>query len=132
MGWRGWNSRLAPWFEIDVVLAERWEHDFSFTEKHLRLNCVPVINLFPLESDPLTLNSLQTEYMLRPMRVQDVYWIYAVDSVMSSSQHSYVPFSSFRYKGGMLRHDAPGISISYPRAHRAASGYNKHPRWQQR
>ncbi|MBD8109480.1 hypothetical protein [Erwinia persicina] len=22
-----------------------------FTEKHLRLNCVPVINLFPLESD---------------------------------------------------------------------------------
>lgn len=97
-----------PWFEIDVVLAERWEHDFSFTEKHLRLNCVPVINLFPLESDPLTLNSLQTEYMLRPMRVQDGHTeIYAVNSVMSSSQHTYVPFSSFRHKGGMMRHEAP-------------------------
>ncbi len=45
------------WFEIDVVLAERWEHDFRFSEKHLRLHCVPVINLFPLESDPLTINS---------------------------------------------------------------------------
>jgi type VI secretion system protein ImpG len=96
-----------------VVLAERWEHDFSFTEKHLRLNCVPVINLFPLESDPLTLNSLQTEYMLRPMRVQDGHTeIYAVDSVMSSSQHTYVPFSSFRHKGGMMRHEARNITTT--------------------
>jgi type VI secretion system protein ImpG len=47
---------------------------------------VPVINLFPLESDPLTLNSLQTEYMLRPMRVQDGHTeIYAVDSVISQA-----------------------------------------------
>lgn len=111
-----------PWFEIDVVLAERWEHDFSFTEKHLRLNCVPVINLFPLESDPLTLNSLQTEYMLRPMRVQDGHTeIYAVDSVMSSSQHTYVPFSSFRHKGGMMRHEAPEYYY-HTRVRRGPSG----------
>lgn len=111
-----------PRFEIDVVLAERWEHDFSFTEKHLRLNCVPVINLFPLESDPLTLNSLQTEYMLRPMRVQDGHTeIYAVDSVMSSSQHTYVPFSSFRHKGGMMRHEAPEYYY-HTRVRRGPSG----------
>ncbi|MEM6162370.1 type VI secretion system baseplate subunit TssF [Erwinia sp. P6884] len=95
-------------FDIDVVLEKRWEHEFRFTEKHLRLNCVPVINLFPLESDPLMLNSLQTEYMLRPMRVQDGHTeIYSVDSVLSSSGHTYVPFSSFRHKGGMMRHSAP-------------------------
>ncbi|MEI2536846.1 type VI secretion system baseplate subunit TssF, partial [Acinetobacter baumannii] len=88
------------WFEIDVVLAERWEHDFRFSEKHLRLHCVPVINLFPLESDPLTINSLQTEYPLRPMRVQDGHTeIYTVDSVISSHQQVYAPFSSFRHKG---------------------------------
>ncbi|WGL81353.1 type VI secretion system baseplate subunit TssF [Enterobacter cloacae] len=111
-----------PWFEIDVVLEERWEHDFSFTEKHLRLNCVPVINLFPLESDPLTLNSLQTEYMLRPMRVQDGHTeIYTVDSVMSSSQHTYVPFSSFRHKGGMMRHEAPEYYY-HTRVRRGPSG----------
>lgn len=110
------------WFEIDVVLAERWDHDFSFTEKHLRLNCVPVINLFPLESDPLTLNSLQTEYMLRPMRVQDGHTeIYAVDSVISSSQHTYVPFSSFRHKGGMMRHQAPEYYY-HTRVRRGPSG----------
>ncbi|MHA3260348.1 type VI secretion system baseplate subunit TssF, partial [Yersinia pseudotuberculosis] len=74
-----------PWFEIDVVLEKRWQHDFSFSEKNLRLHCVPVINLFPLESDPLSLSSLQTEYLLRPMRIQDGYTeVYSVDSVISS------------------------------------------------
>lgn len=97
-------------FEVDIVLEKRWEHDFAFSEKHLRLHCVPVINLFPLESDPLSLSSLQTEYLLRPMRVQDGHTeIYSVDSVISS-RHSghqvYVPFTSFRHKGGMLRHNA--------------------------
>ncbi|MGF6562641.1 type VI secretion system baseplate subunit TssF [Erwinia aphidicola] len=111
-----------PWFEIDVVLAQRWEHDFTFSEKHLRLHCAPVINLFPLESDPLTLNSLQTEYLLRPMRVQDGHTeIYSVDSVMSSGQHTYVPFSSFRHKGGMMRHQAPEYYY-HSRVRRGASG----------
>ncbi|WP_310607486.1 type VI secretion system baseplate subunit TssF [Buttiauxella brennerae] len=112
---RGLENVVLPaelkWFEIDIVLAERWEHDFTFSEKHLRLHCTPVINLFALESDPLRLDSLQTEYLLRPMRVQDGHTeIYSVDAVQSS-RHSghqvYVPFTSFRHKGGMLRHDAP-------------------------
>ncbi len=111
-----------PWFEIDVVLSQRWEHDFTFSEKHLRLHCSPVINLFPLESDPLTLNSLQTEYLLRPMRVQDGHTeIYSVDSVLSSGNHTYVPFSSFRHKGGMMRHEAPEYYY-HSRVRRGASG----------
>ncbi|WP_428944130.1 type VI secretion system baseplate subunit TssF [Pantoea sp. FN060301] len=109
-------------FDIDVMLEKRWEHDFRFTEKHLRLNCVPVINLFPLESDPLMLDSLQTEYMLRPMRVQDGHTeIYSVDSVLSSSGHTYVPFSSFRHKGGMMRHNAPEYYY-HTRVRRGPSG----------
>lgn len=116
-----------PWFEIEVVLAERWEHDFSFTEKHLRLNCVPVINLFPLESDPLTPDSLQTEYLLRPMRIQDGHTeIYTVDSVTSSSRHTYVPFSGFRHKGGMMRHEAPEYYY-HTRVRRGPSGL--HDTW---
>ncbi|MBK0002234.1 type VI secretion system baseplate subunit TssF [Erwinia sp. S38] len=116
-----------PWFEIDVVLAERWEHDFTFSTKHLRLNCVPVINLFPLESDPLTLDSLRTEYLLRPMRVQDGHTeIYSVDSVMSASRQVYVPFSSFRHKGGMMRHDAPEYYY-HTRVRRGPSGL--HSTW---
>ncbi|UDQ79056.1 type VI secretion system baseplate subunit TssF [Erwinia rhapontici] len=125
-GLRGLEKRVLPaglpWFEIDVVLAQRWEHDFTFTEQHLRLHCTPVINLFPLESDPLTLNSLQTEYLLRPMRIQDGHTeIYSVDSVMSSGGHTYVPFSSFRHKGGMMRHEAPEYYY-HTRVRRGVSG----------
>ncbi|STU65846.1 protein ImpG/VasA [Klebsiella michiganensis] len=72
------------WFEIDIVLERQWPHEYALSEKHLRLHCTPVINLFPLESDPLHLDSLQTEYLLRPMRVQDGHTeIYSVDSVTS-------------------------------------------------
>ncbi|AVJ17113.1 type VI secretion system baseplate subunit TssF [Serratia sp. MYb239] len=128
-GLKGMDAVALPaqlaWFEIEVVLAERWQHDFTFTEQHLRLHCVPVINLFPLESDPLTLDSLQTEYLLRPMRVQDGHTeIYSVDAVVSSGNHTYVPFASFRHKGGMLRHEAPEYYY-HTRVRRGPSGlYN--------
>ncbi|PLR39073.1 type VI secretion system baseplate subunit TssF [Chimaeribacter arupi] len=131
---RGLESVKLPaglrWFDIDIVLSERWTHDFSFSEKHLRLHCVPVINLFALESDPLRLDSLQTDYLLRPMRVQDGHTeIYSVDSVISSRQTGhqvYVPFSSFRHKGGMLRHDAPEYYY-HTRVKRGPSGL--HDTW---
>ena len=98
-----------PWFELDVVLATRWAHDFQFSEKHLCLNTVPVINIFALESDPLLLNGLQTEYLLRPMRIQDGHTeVYSVDSVLSSQGHPYVPFSSFRHRGGIGRASGRG------------------------
>jgi type VI secretion system protein ImpG len=70
-----------------------------------------VINVFTLESDPLTLQPLQTDYLLRPMRLQDGHTeIYSVDQVTASKngdREDYVPFSSFRHKGGMLSDDAP-------------------------
>jgi type VI secretion system protein ImpG len=100
-----------PWFEIEVVLRKPWPHAFALSSEHIRLHAVPVINLFPLEADPLALDPLQTDYLLRPMRLQDGHTeIYSVDRV-TASKHSvrqdYVPFTSFRHKGGMLRDDAP-------------------------
>ncbi|MDF3868554.1 type VI secretion system baseplate subunit TssF [Pseudomonas denitrificans (nom. rej.)] len=100
-----------PWFELDVVLGEQWPHEFLLSAEHLRLHTVPVINLFPLEADPMRLAPLQTDYLLRPMRLQDGHTeIYSVDSVTSSKsteRQDYVPFTSFRHKGGMLRDEAP-------------------------
>lgn len=98
-------------FEIDVVLNENWPHDLPFDSDNIRLHCVPVINLFPLEADPLHLSPLENEFLLRPMRIQDGHTeIYSVDNIISSrhtGSQAYVPFSSFRHRGGMLRHDAP-------------------------
>ncbi|WEK28032.1 MAG: type VI secretion system baseplate subunit TssF [Candidatus Pseudomonas phytovorans] len=101
----------AGWFELEVVLCEAWQQAFTPNEEHIRLHAVPVINLFPLDADPLNLDPLQNEYLLRPMRLQDGHTeIYSVDRVSGSKnsvRQDYVPFSSFRHKGGMLRDQAP-------------------------
>ena len=124
---------LAPgmaWFELDVVLREAWPHEFGLSAEHIRLHAVPVINLFPLEADPLTLAPLQTDYLLRPMRLQDGHIeIYSVDRVTASKnaeRHDYVPFTSFRHKGGMLRDEAPERYF-HTRLKRGANGL--HDTW---
>lgn len=72
-------------FEIDVLLNENWPHDLPFDSDNIRLHCVPVINLFPLEADPLHLSPLENEFLLRPMRIQDGHTeIYSVDNIISS------------------------------------------------
>jgi type VI secretion system protein ImpG len=101
----------AGGFELDVVLDGPWSHGFTPSAEHVRLHAVPVINLFALEADPLTPDPLQSDYLLRPMRLQDGHIeIYSVDQVTASTRSGrkeYVPFTSFRHKGGMLRDDAP-------------------------
>lgn len=101
----------AEYFDIEVVFSSQWPADLPLTDNAVRLHCVPVINLFPLEADPLTLSGEACEYLLRPKRLQDGHTeIYSVDTVTGTTQgHTteYVPFSSFRHKGGMMRRDAP-------------------------
>ncbi|WP_039058495.1 type VI secretion system baseplate subunit TssF [Enterobacter sp. Bisph1] len=98
-------------FDIEVVLNQQWPSDLPVTNEALRLHCVPVINLFTLEADPLTISGLESEYLLRPKRLQDGHTeIYSVDRVTGSGRTGsaeYVPFTSFRHRGGMLRREAP-------------------------
>jgi type VI secretion system protein ImpG len=120
----------TSWFELEAVLREPWSHAFNPGTEHIRLHAVPVINLFALEADPLTLKPLQSDYLLRPMRLQDGHTeIYSVDQVTSSKnaeRHDYVPFTSFRHKGGMLRFDAPEHYF-HTRLKRGANGL--HDTW---
>ncbi|NWA02761.1 type VI secretion system baseplate subunit TssF [Pseudomonas gingeri] len=117
-------------FDLEVVLREAWPHEFELRTEHLRLHAVPVINLFALDADPLTLDPLQTDYLLRPMRLQDGHIeIYSVDQVTAAKnaqRQDYVPFSSFRHKGGMLRDEAPERYF-HTRLRRGANGL--HDTW---
>ncbi|HCI6475758.1 TPA: type VI secretion system baseplate subunit TssF [Klebsiella quasipneumoniae subsp. quasipneumoniae] len=98
-------------FTLEVVFSEVWQSDLPVSASSLRLHCVPVINLFTLEADPLTISGLESEYLLRPKRLQDGHTeIYSVDSVTGSGrigEARYVPFTSFRHQGGMMRRHAP-------------------------
>ncbi|HBC3037691.1 TPA: type VI secretion system baseplate subunit TssF, partial [Escherichia coli O146] len=104
-------TAASTWFEIDIVLSESWSSGLPFETENFRLHCASVINLFTLEADPLLLNPLDNEYLLRPLRLQDGHTeIYSVDNIHGSvknGRHPYVPFTSFRHRGGMMRHDAP-------------------------
>ena len=101
----------TTWFETDIVLNGGWPSDLPFETENFRLHCAPVINLFTMEADPLTIDPLENEYLLRPMRIQDGHTeIYSVDNIhgaVKNGKHPYVPFTSFRHRGGMMRHDAP-------------------------
>ncbi|PXI47293.1 type VI secretion system baseplate subunit TssF [Klebsiella quasipneumoniae] len=98
-------------FTLEVVFSEVWQSDLPVSASSLRLHCVPVINLFTLEADPLPISGLESEYLLRPKRLQDGHTeIYSVDSVTGSGRTGearYVPFTSFRHQGGMMRRHAP-------------------------
>lgn len=118
------------WFELDIVLDETWPADFPFEAENFRLHCVPGINLFPMEADPLLLNPLENEYLLRPLRLQDGHTeIYSVDDIhgaVKNGKHTYVSFTSFRHRGGMMRHDAPERYF-HTRVRRGPSGL--HDTW---
>lgn len=118
-------NAASSWFEIDIVLNETWSSDLPFETENFRLHCAPVINLFTLEADPLTLNPLDNEYLLRPLRLQDGHTeIYSVDDIhgaVKHGRHPYVPFTSFRHRGGMMRHEAPE-RYYHTRVRRGASG----------
>ncbi len=78
-------TAASTWFEIDIVLSEAWSSGLPFETENFRLHCAPVINLFTLEADPLILNPLDNEYLLRPLRLQDGHTeIYSVDNIHGS------------------------------------------------
>jgi type VI secretion system protein ImpG len=98
-------------FDLEVVLSEQWDSSLPVAANALCLHCVPAINLFAVQADPLRVNGLESEYLLRPRRLQDGHTeIYSVDAVTGSKRSSdahYAPFASFRHKGGMMRREAP-------------------------
>ncbi len=109
-------ASLAPSvteFEIEVVLNQTYPADLRFSEKNIRLFCTPIINLFRMDAEPVRVDHHATSYVVRPrLRHGEHVETYSVDAVdahvhATGNRAQYVPFSSFKHRGGMLRHDAP-------------------------
>ncbi|PXX48820.1 type VI secretion system baseplate subunit TssF [Aquitalea magnusonii] len=100
-------------FDIEISLGSSFPPGLPFDQRAFQLNCVPAINLFEVETEPIHVDHLSTEYRVIP-RLQDAAHVevFSVDSVQAfdhhtGQRHAYLPFSSFRHRGGMLRHEAP-------------------------
>lgn len=91
-------------FELHFVLPELPESFESFSVDNWQLFCTPVVNLFPMDATPLTLDHKQTEYRIIPdPRLPYHYATYSIDSIDTwSHDHKgdscYVEFESFEHE----------------------------------
>jgi len=100
-------------FDLEIVLNQSFPAGMPFDASAFCLHCVPAINLFELETEPVYVNHLATDYRVIPMLYHGSHVeTFSVDEVVAfdhanGQRHDYVPFSSFRHRGGMLKHEAP-------------------------
>ncbi|MGF6701559.1 type VI secretion system protein ImpG [Paraburkholderia sp. MM5496-R1] len=100
-------------FELEIVLKRAYPSDQRFSAENVRLFCTPVINLFELDAAPIVIDHHETEYRVVPAGHQgehvETYSVDAIESFdhVTAERYEYVPFATFRHRGGMLRHEAP-------------------------
>jgi type VI secretion system protein ImpG len=100
-------------FDLEILLRHGYPSDQRFGAENVRLFCTPIINLFELDAQPVHVDHHETEYRVVPAGHHGEYVeTYSVDAVESfdhdtAERYEYVPFSTFRHRGGMLRHEAP-------------------------
>ncbi len=101
----------APHVDVEIVLAKPWQDDMRFNAQNVRLYCTPIINLFPVQADPVKVTQFETEYRIRAREqhgpLVDIYSIDAVHGIDRGRRFEYAPFAAFRHRGGMLRHTMP-------------------------
>lgn len=91
-------------FELHFVMPELPEFFESFRVDNWQLYCTPVVNLFPMDAAPLTLDHKQTAYRIVPEpRLPYHYATYSIDSIGTwghdDRKHSnYVEFESFEHE----------------------------------
>lgn len=56
----------TEYFDIEVVFSTPWPSDLPVTDDAVRLHCVPVINLFTTEADPLTITGWKVSTCCAP------------------------------------------------------------------
>jgi len=100
-------------FELEIVLKDAYPSDQRFSADNVRLFCSPVINLFELDAEPIEIDHHETEYRVVPAGHQGEHVeTYSVDAIATfdhdtAERYEYVPFTTFRHRGGMLRHEVP-------------------------
>ncbi|NVH73176.1 type VI secretion system baseplate subunit TssF [Paraburkholderia sp. JPY432] len=100
-------------FELEIVLKHAYPSDQCFSAENVRLFCTPVINLFELDAEPIEIDHHETECRVLPAGHHGEHVeTYSVDAIEAfdhdtAERYEYVPFATFRHRGGMLRHEAP-------------------------
>lgn len=93
----------ADEFMLHFVLSEFPEQYESWRRDNIQLFCTPVVNLFAMDSTPLTVDHCQSEYRIVPdPRLPYHYAVYSVEQVQSwggngKQRREYRAFESFEH-----------------------------------
>ena len=107
-----WSERINE-FSVNVVLSKQYPSELRFSPDCLKLNCVPAINLFDMEAEPIRVDHKAFEYPVKPLLHEgmavEVYSVEEVEAVNheTGKRYPYIPFSSFQHRGGLMKYDAP-------------------------
>lgn len=96
-------------FTLNLRFNRPLPDDIRVTKEHMKIHCVPAINLFKHDADPIDLDGEQTEYKIFPSnRYPDHYEIFSVDQVVGwdksqagkvrGDERVYTPFESFQHE----------------------------------
>lgn len=90
-------------FELVFDFERAPESPPRLTADSLRLHCVPVVNLFPVQSDPIRVDHQRVDYVIRPATTNPLHFeVFSVDRVQgwmrgTSEAREYPAFYSFRH-----------------------------------
>ncbi|XEV12130.1 type VI secretion system baseplate subunit TssF (plasmid) [Vibrio alginolyticus] len=104
-------------FELHFHFNKTLPSDVLVSAEHFQLHCVPVINLFTHDADPINLTGKRTEYLVSPSsRYPSHYEVFSIDGVQGWQDDSqkdkrvrgddrvYSPFESFSHEIERVRH----------------------------
>ena len=106
--WNGPRAAAALTVEIECEAMLPPEH--NLVPENIRLHCVPAINLFDAESEPVEVDHRRTEYRLLPdVRYPEEVFVYSVNAVIGRDYGTgkvaeYKPLYGLRGRGKEERH----------------------------
>lgn len=90
-------------FEVDFVFSRPPTASLRVEPGHVRLFCTPVVNLFPMESEPLRVSHERVEYRMRPAGTNPAHYeIFSIEKASgwvrgTAEEQVYEPFYSFKH-----------------------------------
>lgn len=88
---------------VNFVFNRALPSEVIVKQKHFRLHCTPIVNLFEQDSDPIRLEHRRNEYKVRPQSEnQEHYEVYSIESVDSWNKEErrrkkLIEFESFEH-----------------------------------
>ncbi len=91
-------------FELEITVDGLCPQDHQIDKDNFRLHCIPAVNLFPEDAEPILLDHRRAEYpVVANHQQRDAMQVYSIEKVVgldaeTGERHEYTPMYSFRHR----------------------------------